>query len=88
MNISISEQHEEQIKRKVESGIYGSPDDVIAKALELLDEHDEELERELADMRLKVKIGTEQADAGQLIPASEVFDELRRRNAAIARQKQ
>ena len=88
MNISISEQHEEQIKRKVESGIYGSPDDVIAKALELLDEHDEELERELADMRLKVKISTEQADAGQLIPASEVFDELRRRNAAIARQKQ
>ena len=88
MNISISEQHEEQIKRKVESGIYGSPDDVIAKALELLDEHDDELERELADMRLKVKISTEQADAGQLIPASEVFDELRRRNAAIARQKQ
>ena len=88
MNISISEQHEEQIKRKVASGIYGSPDDVIAKALELLDEHDEELERELADMRLKVKISTEQADAGQLIPASEVFDELRRRNATIARQKQ
>ncbi|MCH7786392.1 MAG: type II toxin-antitoxin system ParD family antitoxin [Chloroflexi bacterium] len=88
MNISISEQHGEHIKRKVESGIYRSPDDVIAKALELLDEHDEELERELADMRLKVKISTEQADAGQLIPASEVFDELRRRNAAIARQKQ
>lgn len=40
MNISISEQHGEHIKRKVESGIYHSPDDVIAKALELLDEHD------------------------------------------------
>ena len=87
MNISINEQHGEHIKRKVESGIYHSPDDVIAKALELLDEHDEELERELADMHLKVKRGTEQADAGQLIPASEVFDELRQRNAAIAKQK-
>ena len=84
MNISITEQQREHIKRKVESGIYRSSDDVIAKALELLDEHDEELELELADMRLKVKRGTEQADAGQLIPASEVFDGLLKRNAERA----
>lgn len=59
MNISINEQNEERIKRKVESGQYPSIDDVIAKALELLDEHDEDLERELADMHDKVRNGTE-----------------------------
>jgi putative addiction module CopG family antidote len=85
MNISISEQNEERIKRKIESGRYPSIDDVIAKALELLDEHDEDLERELADMHDKVRKGTEQADAGQLAPASEVFDRLLRRNAERTR---
>ena len=85
MNISINEQNEERIKRKVESGRYPSADDVIAKALGLLDEHDEELERELTDMHDKVRRGTEQADAGQLTPASEVFDRLLKRNAERTR---
>ena len=88
MDISISEQHQDHIKRKVESGYYGSPDEVIGKALELLDERDLALADELADMQKKVRRSTEQADAGQLIPASEVFDELRRRNASMTKQRQ
>ena len=80
MNISISEQRQDRIRRKVESGHYGTPDEVIAKALELLDERDQALAEELADMQEKALRSTEQADAGQLIPASEVFDELRQRN--------
>jgi putative addiction module CopG family antidote len=85
MNISINEHNEERIKRKLVSGRYPSVDDVIAKALELLDEHDKELEHELADMHDKVRRGTEQADAGQLTPASEVFDRLLKRNAERTR---
>ena len=50
-------------------------------------EHDAELERELADMREKVRMGTAQADAGELIPADEVFDELRRRHETVTRRK-
>ena len=52
----------------------------------LLHERDEALKSELAEMRQSVRRGTGQADAGQVIPAGEVFDELRRRNAAMARQ--
>ena len=52
----------------------------------LLDEHDEALKSELAEMSESVRRGTEHADAGQVVPAGEVFDELRRRNAAMARQ--
>lgn len=44
-------------------------------------EQDAKLERELADMREKVRKGTAQADAGELIPAEEVFGGLRRRHA-------
>lgn len=80
MNISVSEQINERIKRKVESGQYPSADDVLARALTLLEEHDAELECELADMHQKVRRGTAQADAGELIRADKVFDELRQRH--------
>ena len=84
MGISINEHNQDRIRRKIESGKYGSPDDVVAQALKLLDDYDEGLERELADMRAKVQRGTEQADAGKLTPGSEVFDRLMRRNAERA----
>ena len=87
MNISVSDQISERIRRKVESGLYPSTDDVLARALTLLEEQDAELERELADMHEKVRTGTAQADAGELIPADEVFDELRRRHDAATNQE-
>jgi len=45
MDISINEQNQRRIKRKIKSGKYGSPDDVIDTALKLLDERDEQLEK-------------------------------------------
>ena len=50
-------------------------------------EPDAKLERELAAMHNKVRIGTAQADAGELIPADEVFGELRRWNDAVTGMK-
>lgn len=43
-------------------------------------EQDIKLECEFADMREKVRKSTAQADAGELIPADEVFGELRKRH--------
>ena len=88
MDIAISEQNQERIRLKVESGIYSSADDVLASALALLDERDDDLESELADMRERVRKGLEESKAGLGVPASEVFDELRRRNAEIVRERQ
>ena len=87
MEIAISDQNQERIRRKVESGIYSSADDVLASALALLDERDDDLDSELADMREKVRMGLEESKAGLAVPASEVFDELRRRNAVVVREK-
>ena len=82
----MSEQNQERIRRKVDSFLYDSADDVLMNALDLLDLHDIEIERELAEMKEAVRIGTEQAGAGMLIPAEEVFDELRRRNSEMVRE--
>ena len=87
MDIAINEHNEERIRRKVESGKYSSADDVLANALALLDERDTDLEGELADMREKVGLGLEESKAGLAVPAGEVFDELRRRNAEIVLEK-
>ena len=85
MGVFISERNLAHIKRKIESGKYSSTDDVLGSALALLDEHDAELESELADLRESVRRSTEQADVGQVVPAGEVFDELRQRNASLAK---
>ena len=88
MDISISKHNQEWIRRKIESGLYPSADVVVSTALGLLERLDPDLERELADVRERVRTSTEQADAGMLIPGKEVFDELRRRNAAFRHKEQ
>ena len=77
MEVSISEQNLAHIRRKVESGRYSSADEVLRSALALLDERDIAIEWELEDMRESVRRGTDQANSGQVVPAAEVFSELR-----------
>lgn len=83
MDVSISEGNLARIRRKVESGRYSSTDEVLGSVLALLDERDGVLEGELADVRESVRRGTEQAEAGRVVPSGEVFGELRRRNAEL-----
>ena len=77
------------VRRKVDSGIYSSADDVLANALDRSSMNAMTTsESELADMREKVRTyGLEESKAGLAVPASEVFDELRRRNAEAASEK-
>ena len=86
MEVSISEQNLAHIMRKVESGRYSSPDEVVGNALALLDERDVALESELEDMRESVRKGTDQADSGQVVSAAEVFSELRQRNDVVVKR--
>lgn len=79
--MKISQHHEEQIMQKVESGKYGSPDEVLDKALQALEDREQALAEEFAEIDAKLAIADEQIRKGQLKPASEVFDRLLKRNA-------
>ena len=84
MEIAIGQEHLDHIKRKVDSGIYQSPDAVIAKALGLLDEHDESLTEELDGLRVKVQVGIEALRNGDCTEYTnetlrELFDEVTHR---------
>ncbi len=87
MNVSISQRNLERIKRKVASGRYSSLDDVLDDALALLDERDSALEWELADTKEKLLQGLAEAKSGQSVPAEQVFQELRRRNADAGKNR-
>jgi antitoxin ParD1/3/4 len=67
MNITLSPQLEEIVRRMVESGGYDSPEDVIRQALELLDRRD----KNLAWLRKEVQKGLDQLERGEYT----VYDE-------------
>jgi hypothetical protein len=84
MDISYNERNLEHVKRKVESGRYDTPDDVLAKALSLLDERDEALSEELADVRAKIEEASEQSKNGRYTiytdeTLHELFEDVKRR---------
>ena len=61
MNVSLTRRLEELVKRKVESGLYGSSSEVIREALRLLEERD----RRLAALRSDIAVGVEQIEQGE-----------------------
>lgn len=84
----MSEQSQERIRQKVESGLYASADDVISAALGLLERLDPDLEREMADIRDTVSRVVERSRMGKGVPPHIVFEELGRRSAAMARSRE
>lgn len=76
MNILLPRELEDQIQKKVESGQYDSPNEVVREALQLLEERDKLREIRLEELRREIQIGIDQADRGELLDGPEVFDRL------------
>ncbi|HAM52159.1 MAG TPA: type II toxin-antitoxin system ParD family antitoxin [Nitrospiraceae bacterium] len=57
MNISLTPQLEELVKKKVESGLYGSASEVMREALRLLDERDRIHTMRIEELRAEIKQG-------------------------------
>ena len=71
------EERDDVIRRKVESGLYQSEDDVIDSALRLLDKRD----MYLAELKEKVRVGIEQISNGDYVEYTsetlhDLFDEI------------
>jgi len=65
MNVSLTPQLEDLIKKKVESGLYGSASEVMREALRLLDERDRLHTMRLEQLRAEIKKGL---DSGEPTP--------------------
>lgn len=66
MNVSLTPQLEEMVKRKVESGRYGSASEVMREALRLLEEHDRLRTMRTQELRAEIQKGLDSGEAAPL----------------------
>lgn len=81
MNVSLTPELERLIAAKVKSGMYGSSSEVIRAALRVLQQVEANQAARLEALRRDIGVGIEQADRGELIEGSDVFNELFKRRA-------
>ena len=84
MNISLTPQLEELVKRKVDSGLYGSASEVMREALRLLDEHDRLRQMRLEELRAAIQKGV---DSGEPTPLDVAAIKARGRERLAAERK-
>lgn len=83
MNVSLTPQLEELVKRKVESGLYNSASEVMREALRLMDERDRIQEMKMAELRKEVQLGIDSLEKGEAREGKQVFANLREKIEAI-----
>ncbi|MDZ8105599.1 MAG: type II toxin-antitoxin system ParD family antitoxin [Nostoc sp. DedQUE12a] len=76
MNISLNPTHEQFVLSKIESGKYANADEVIAAALQLLEEQ-EQYTLWLNDTRQKVAVGLEEIERGDVLDTELVINQLK-----------
>jgi antitoxin ParD1/3/4 len=81
MNVLLTPELERLVQDKISSGDYNSASEVICEALRLLQERDNLQKERLEELKSEIAMGIEAADRGELVPAEEVFERLRKRNA-------
>ena len=86
MNISLTDDLEELIRRKVESGRYSSANEVILAGLQLLEQEDKRMEPGFVALRTQVQEGIKQAERGELVDGEEAVVRVKKRAAAKRRR--
>jgi antitoxin ParD1/3/4 len=66
MNVSLTPQLEELVKKKVDSGLYGSASEVMREALRLLEERDRIHSMRLEELRAEIRKGLDSGEATSL----------------------
>ncbi len=66
MNVSLTPEHEQLVYRKVASGLYGSPSEVIHEALSLLEDQERTCDMPLDELRAKLDAGIEDIERGRV----------------------
>lgn len=66
MNVSLTPQLEELVRKKVDSGRYTSASEVVREALRLLDAYESVRESSLAKLRKDIEAGWKAVDEGRV----------------------
>lgn len=77
MAILLNPNHEQFILSKIKSGRYANVDEVIATALQLLEEQEQQYAFWLEDTRKKVKVGLDEIERGEVLDTEVVINQLK-----------
>jgi antitoxin ParD1/3/4 len=81
MNVSLTDELEALVQRKVDSGLYTSASEVIREGLRLLEQQDQLKEVERDALREGIQRGIAAAKAGKLVDGPEAVARVRKRAA-------
>jgi antitoxin ParD1/3/4 len=77
MNVNLTPELEDLIRKKVESGLYNNQSEVVREALRLLSQQDKLREAHVSALQQALVEGLAQADRGELRDGPSVIAELR-----------
>jgi len=84
MNVSLTPQLEEMVKRKVASGLYNSASEVVREALRLMEEQDRLRAIKLEQLRQDIRDGLESGEPSPWNPEETKREGRKRRAARLA----
>ena len=82
MNVSLTQELEQFIRQKVDSGLYNSSSEVVREALRLLEERDRLKAWKLDELRRAIQEGIDSLERGEGIPF-DAEDIIRRGHARL-----
>ena len=77
MEISLTPELDQFIKRQIDSGNYSSAADVVLTAMQFFEEHEQVYKGRFDELRREVMIGYEAAERGELMDGEVIFECLR-----------
>lgn len=81
MNVNLTPQLEEMVRKKVASGLYNSASEVVREALRLMEEHDRLRAAKFEQLRQDIRDGLESGDSTPW-DVDDFKQEARRKRAA------
>jgi len=85
-NITLTPEDQKLIDDHIQAGLYNSASEVVAEALRLLEVHEELEKIKFEALRRDIAAGLADLDRGDVVPAAEVFAELRKANRSVRRK--
>lgn len=86
MNISLTEELEQFVNAKVNSGMYTSASEVIRESLRLLLTYEDLQSQRIKQLNQVIEVGLEQLNAGNKVPAKDSYDKLKKKINRITKK--
>lgn len=82
MNISLSPELEDFVETSIRTGRYASASDLVAEALQLLEDKQKAREAELLEFRSELDFRLAAMDSGEVVEGEAVFERIRQKSLA------